>query len=244
MSNLAEWSELFSGPSGTGTSSWHREQRTADVGHEWVTVSNVGLDPDDASRLVYTEGDGDVIVNGPAGNTADLCTPVVHGDCELHVEFLVSEGSNSGVYVQGQYEVQIRDDRTDEEVTYRASGGIYARRDSEGEPFDGKAPLLRASKDPGEWQSFDIVFRAPRFDESGAKVADAVFESIRYNGELVHQDVVCVAPTGGAIDPDDVALGPVRLQGDHGPVAFRNLRIRGDVWPAATAERSPAIEGA
>ena len=82
-----------------------------------------------------------------------------HGDCELHIELNVSKGSNSGVYFQGQYEVQIFDSfvKKDKDLKYGDCGGIY----------NTAAPRTNASKAPGEWQSFHVVFQAPRFDDKG-----------------------------------------------------------------------------
>jgi hypothetical protein len=141
------------------------------------------------------------------------------------VEFVVAQRSNSGVYLMGRYEVQVLDSWGVAELRYGTCGGIYARR-VDGEDVDGAPPRLNASRPPGQWQSFDIVFRAPRFSESGAKTHDAVFVSVAWNGVLVHENVVVKGPTRAALPGPEGERGSLMLQGDHGPVAYRNLRIR------------------
>ena len=83
------------------------------------------------------------------------------------------------------------------EAAHNDCGGIYQRWDEARDPkgFDGVPPRVNAARKPGRWQSFDIVFRAPRFDESGAKVEDARFVSVHHNGVLVHEDVAVGGPT-------------------------------------------------
>ena len=91
----------------------------------------------------------------------------------------------------------------------------------------GVPPRVNAARPAGEWQSLDIVFRAPRFDARGRKVANARFVRVALNGKVVHQDVEVRHPTGSAWRlKKEVARGPLLLQADHGPVAFRNVRVR------------------
>jgi sugar phosphate isomerase/epimerase len=87
---------------------------------------------------------------------------------------------------------------------------------------------VNVSRPAGEWQSFDIVFRAPRFDARGRKIAHARFLAVRHNGVLVHENVDVTGPTRAAWfeSLDEGSVGPLQLQGDHGPVAYRNLRVR------------------
>src|SRR5262249_20932445 len=91
---------------------------------------------------------------------------------------------------------------------------------------DGIAPKKNACKAPGEWQTLDMIFLAPRFDESGKKTANAKFVKVVLNGETVHENVEVEYPTGHAWHDKEMAKGPLLLQADHGPVAFRNLRVR------------------
>ena len=89
-----------------------------------------------------------------------------------------------------------------------------------------RPPDFNASKRPGQWQTYDVVFRAPRFDASGKKIANAKFEKVIHNSVVIHRDVELKGPTRGGLGGPEVAKGPLRLQGDHGPVAFRNIRIK------------------
>ncbi len=90
----------------------------------------------------------------------------------------------------------------------------------------GVPPRRNACKKPGEWQTLDIVFQAPRFGADGKKTASARFVKVVLNGQLIHDDVEAATPTGHAWKNKEVAAGPLLLQGDHGPVAFRNVRVR------------------
>ena len=197
--------------------------------HTWHVVGGVRLAQDDARFFDVEPGVG-VMVNSERGRTVDLQTELEHGDCELHVEYCVPEKSNSGVYLMGQYEIQVLDSfgTPDSELKYGSNGGIYARHNHPvtHQDYGGHAPRTNASRAPGVWQELDIVFRAPRFDAAGRKTANACFESVRLNGTLIHENIECALPTGGAYHDQDVPRGPLRLQGDHGPVAYRNIRMR------------------
>jgi hypothetical protein len=85
---------------------------------------------------------------------------------------------------------------------------------------------VNACRKPGEWQSFDIFFQAPRFDEQGQKTANAKFLRVLLNGLVIHENEDVTGPTRAALFSDEQPTGPLMLQGDHGPVAYRNFRIR------------------
>lgn len=85
---------------------------------------------------------------------------------------------------------------------------------------------MNASRRPGEWQSFHAWFRAPRFDASGKKTANARFVKVLHNGILVQENVDLEGGTRAHMPIAEAALNPLMLQGDHGPVAFRNLYYR------------------
>lgn len=155
---MAEWQGLFTG---TDLAGW---SGSGAVDHDWEVVGGVALDADDSTRLSIEAGKG-VFHNGRAGRTADLVSTVSHGDCELHFEFMIPEKSNSGVYVMGLYEIQILDSWGETELKYSTCGGVYCQWIDE-KPVGGTPPILNASRPPGEWQSYDITFRAPRFDDT------------------------------------------------------------------------------
>jgi HEAT repeat protein/sugar phosphate isomerase/epimerase len=213
----AEWKSLVA----NGLTDW-REPRG-----EWADAGEAAIDPAAPARLAWQEGKG-VLVNGPNGRTSDLFSTAEHGDLEAHLEFMVPKSSNSGVYFQGRYEVQILDSFGVEAPTHGDCGGIYERWDDRRQPpgYEGHPPRVNASRPPGEWQSFDVVFRAPRFAPDGVKVANARFVRVWHNGVLAHQDVEVTGPTRAAAFVDERPTGPLMLQGDHGPVAYRGIRLR------------------
>ncbi|MCA9292042.1 MAG: DUF1080 domain-containing protein, partial [Phycisphaerales bacterium] len=94
------------------------------------------------------------------------------------------------------------------------------------EGYEGVPPRTNAAAPAGTWQTFDVVFRAPRFDASGHKIADARFERVVHNGVLIHEGVEVTGPTRAAPFHDERPYGPLMLQGDHGPVAYRHIRLR------------------
>ena len=179
--------------------------------------------PDDAKRFDIRPGTG-VFVTGKEGRTENLRTEATFGDCELHIEFVVPEGSNSGVYLMGRYEVQVLDSWGATELTYQTCGAIYARWIDE-KAVGGAAPRINASRPPGEWQTYDVIFRAPRFDGAGEKTGHAIFERVAWNGEVVHENVEVQGPTRAPMSEDECPSGPLMLQGDHGPVAYRDIRL-------------------
>jgi len=192
----------------------------------WQVVGEAVMDPAN-EKLIATKPGSGVMVNGPEGKTENLISKEEFGDMQAHVEFMIPSGSNSGVYVAGLYEIQILDTFAAKQPNYGDCGGIYQRWDETKEPkgFDGHPPLVNAALPAGQWQSFDIVFRAARFDESGKKIANARVEKVVHNGIVIHQDVELTGPTRGSMYPDERGKGPILLQADHGPVAYRNIWV-------------------
>jgi hypothetical protein len=192
----------------------------------WSVVGAVALNAGVPRDFAPSAGEG-VLLNSATVRTSNLITDAEFTDVEVHVEFCVPRGSNSGVYLMGRYEVQIFDSWGVKEPQYTDCGGIYARWNKEEKrKVEGHPPRVNASRQPGEWQSFDIVFRAPRFDASGMKTENARFVKVIHNGVVVHENVEVTGPTNGATYSDEKPTGPLMLQGDHGPVAFRNLRLK------------------
>jgi hypothetical protein len=193
---------------------------------EWMTAKAVSLEATNAERLAITPGKG-IIVNGPKGKSVDLISQEEFGDIEAHVEFCIPKHSNSGVYLMGRYEIQVYDSYGVEKDKYPGieCGGIYPRWINQ-TTVEGHSPRVNASKPPGEWQTFEITFRAPRFDSAGHKLSNAKVVKIVHNGKVIHENVELNGPTRGAMAEDEKATGPLRLQGDHGAVAYRNLRVK------------------
>ncbi len=176
------WIELFNGRDLTG---W--QPRGKRETHEWQVAAGVTLKPDDEKLFAIQPGEG-IHVNGATGRTDDILTELKHGDCEAHIEFVVPNGSNSGVYFMSHYEIQVFDSWGKDEVEYSDCGGIYCQW-IDNKAVGGTPPRVNASKPPGEWQTFDVVFRAPLFDKDGNKIKNAMFEKVVHNGKVIHENV-------------------------------------------------------
>lgn len=196
---------------------------------EWFQAKEVALDSVNNKLLEYIEGEGS-FVNGPTGRTKHLVSKEEFGDIELHIEFLLPKGSNSGIYFQSRYEIQIFDSYGVENPEHSDCGGIYQRWD-ESKPkkqkgYEGIPPRVNATFPLGKWQSYDIIYRAPRFDKEGKKIKNAMFEKVILNGIVIHENKEVTGATREGMEGEEMAFAPLRLQGDHGRVAYRNILIR------------------
>ena len=147
-------------------------------------------------------------------------------DYQLHVEFATpkdvkgdSQGrGNSGVFLNGKFEIQVLDSYQNRTYADGSASAMYGQY----------PPLVNASRPPGEWQAYDIIFRSPRFG-AGGKLDKPAVVTVLHNGILVHDATAFWGPTAHKkIDPytPDNAKGPIALQ-DHGnPVRYRNIWIR------------------
>jgi hypothetical protein len=137
------------------------------------------------------------VLNSPKSG-ANLVTERTFRDYKLHIEFRYPEGSNSGVYLRGRYEVQIESSTTVPEM--ELLGAVYGFI----------APSEIAARKPGVWQTYDITL-----------VGRTV--TVVLNGKTVICSREIPGPTGGALDSDEDTPGPLLLQGDHGPIEYRNI---------------------
>ncbi len=147
--------------------------------------------------------------------STDIYTEQTMGDHELHVEFLVPPGSNSGVYIQGRYEIQICDSAAGGDLNAGMCGAIYSKL----------VPSENAAKPANEWQTFDVTFRQSRLDEDGNVVEHARITLV-HNGITVIDDKEIDGITGGSMDNQEGTPGPLMLQGNHGPIKYRNIKYR------------------
>ena len=151
---------------------------------------------DVTSRWEVREG---VLVNTAA--STDLVSERKFTDFQLHAEFRYPAGSNSGIYLRGRYEVQIEDDYGEEPDSHRI-GGVYGFL----------TPSVNAAKKADEWQTLDITLVGRT-------------ATVLLNGERIIDRQSIPGVTGGALDSDEGAPGPILLQGDHGPIDFRRVTL-------------------
>jgi hypothetical protein len=235
-----EWTPLFNGKDLAGWAPRNPQARKV-----WVVCDDVKLDPADPSRLLPMGKGGRpdaVLLCGGDGRGSDLMTTDAFGDYELHLEFTVPKGSNSGVYNRGLFEIQIFDSYGVSKPAFHDCGALYERA----------VPPTNLAKPPGEWQSYDITMKGKRLtlvwngqvvyrdrDVRHGETDRAAFERLTAENagkppelrvRLEEKDGKYVGYFGeggtrsGLDGPD--RPGPILLQGDHGPVAFRNIRIR------------------
>ena len=146
----------------------------------------------------WTVADG-AMTNEPHAN--NLISKQKFKDFKIHAEYKLEKDSNSGIYLRGRYELQVMDD-FGKPVESHGHMAIYSW----------VAPLVNASKAPGEWQTMEATI-------VGNKV------SVTLNGQKVHDNSTIQAITGGALDADEMAPGPIMLQGDHGKVWYRKVTV-------------------
>ncbi|MBD3183060.1 DUF1080 domain-containing protein [Candidatus Poribacteria bacterium] len=188
------------------------------------------FDGKDTSKWVGKDG-GPVqwkVENGymEVTRTGNIQTKEHFGDCQLHIEWAApaevkgeSQGrGNSGVFLIGKYEIQVLDGY--DNITY--ADGITAS------VYGEYPPLVNACRKPGEWQTYDIVFEAPLYEDD--KLVKPAYATVFHNGVVVHNRVELLGPTGHRnlpnYDTPHGPEGPLMLQ-DHGdPVRYRNIWIR------------------
>jgi hypothetical protein len=158
--------------------------------------------------------------------TGSIRTVGGFGDCQLHVEWMSpappkGEGQdrgNSGVFLMDLYEVQVLDSYNNKTYADGQAAAIYGQY----------PPLVNACRPPGEWQTFDIVFHRPRFDNDGKLLAPARM-TVFHNGLLVHDCAQLSGPTAHKAQPPykmHAAKLPISLQDHSHPVRFRNIWVR------------------
>lgn len=182
---------------------------------QWVVAAAV-MDPQNPGQLALmgpVPASEAQLVNARGGGV-DAYTEQKWGDCTIDLELMVPRGSNSGIYVMGEYEVQVLDSYGKPQVGPGDIGGLYGAQ----------APRANASRPPGEWQHMVIEFQAPRF-QNGQKTANARFLKVTLNGQVIHENVEMKGPTPSGVTGKEAPTGPLMFQGDHGPVAYRNIKV-------------------
>lgn len=186
----------------------------------------------DRNLIVVRKGDdlvANISVNGKLEKADFLRTKEKFQDVHMKLEFMVPKGSNSGVYFMGRYEIQILDSFGRKKFGAGDLGGLYQRWDNARNPkgFEGVAPKVNAAKAPGEWQTMEVIFRAPRFAKDGSKTHHANFIKVLINGQLAHENQIAKGPTRSSKFTDEIGkVAAIYIQGDHGPVAIRKIELK------------------
>lgn len=187
--------------------------------------ATVLFDGKDLSK--WQDGEKWIIKDGYAiSNGGGITTKESFGDCQLHVEFATPEKivgesqgrGNSGVYLLNNYEVQILDSYQNTTYYDGQCGAIYKQW----------PPMVNASRKPGQWQTFDILFTAPRFDPQG-KLLKPGYLTVLHNGVVVQNHSEIQGTTAWHEPPKYTAhppRGPIQLQYHGNPVRFRNIWVR------------------
>lgn len=212
-------------------------------GKNWVIASDAAVDYHVPGDMTPIKGTGIVVNDMSEKNKTHLFTKEVFGDLELQLDFMMANSSNSGVYLEGRYEIQLFDSWRKLDVTSSDCGGIYQRWTPERGRFEGTSPFMNVCRAPGLWQHLVIKFRAPKFNKKGEKIANAVFEQVYLNGVLVQEQAEVTGPTASAMfrnEKNEQPFGPLVLQGDHGKVAFRNIRYR--ILPPSDSVKNKEID--
>ena len=196
----------------------------------WQIVSEALVDTSRKRRISGIDGTGVLLNKSDRTARKNIFTNFEHGDIELELDVMMPKGSNSGIYLQGRYEIQLFDSWKVKEPTYSDMGAIYQRWNKKAEKgkqgYEGHPPAINASKAPGLWQHLKIKFKAPTFDKAGNKTKNAKFDEVWLNGISIHKNIELTGPTRAAAYETETAMAPIMIQGDHGPVAFKNIKYR------------------
>lgn len=201
---------------GKSLDGWTANARSG-AGNLW-TVGSAKPDPADPKKFVV-DPKGKELINNTLehGKSQDFYSKEVFGDALITLEVMVPERSNSGIYVMGEYEVQVLDSYgKDANPGAGDMGAIYGAQ----------PPKNPKYKKPGEWSKYEIYWQAPKFNAAGEKIENAKFLKIVLNGAVIHENVEMKGPTPGGVDGKEKAMGPLMFQGNHGPVSYRNIVVK------------------
>jgi len=175
------------------------------------------MSPDDPKLLADIGSHGEMLnLAREHGDSIDIYTKEKFGDCRIELQLMVPKGSNSGIYVMGEYEIQVLDSYGKQKMGQGDMGAIYGAA----------PPPVNACKKPGEWQKYIVEFQAPKFDSDGKKTENAKFLKVELNSRLLHENLEMPGPTPGGVTGKEEPIGPLMFQGNHGPVAYRNIILK------------------
>ena len=198
-------------------------------GKTWEIAGKVNADLEVVNKFVIAKGKGIIVHQAGRGKPgSDLYFRLQHGDIDLEMDYMMANGSSSGILLQGRYEIKLSDSWGTRQPKSSDNGGVYERWDDSKtmgqQAYEGYAPRQNVSRAPGLWQHIKVSFQSPRFDAKGLKIANARILYVRLNGILVQENIELSGTTKGAIDDKEKAIGPLGFRGDQGAVAFKNIR--------------------
>lgn len=194
------------------------EFKSKDATTTWKIVGNVLIDHDERSPIEIVEGEG-LLLNAENNKAEELLTNLEHGDIDVKIDFMTSKNTSAILYLQGRYGIQLMDSWKSDTLTSKLCGVILQGKDSV------TIPLLNVSKAPGLWQHLLIKFKAPRFDTTGNKISNALFEEVILNGKTIQKGVEVAQVADGPF-ADERKQGPLRFVKNMGMIAFRNLQYK------------------
>ncbi|MCA8997305.1 MAG: DUF1080 domain-containing protein [Planctomycetaceae bacterium] len=218
-----------------------REPEVIDPGSATQAPSDAIVLFDGTDLSAWEGGEKWTIENGYAIDGGNIDSKQHFGDCQLHLEFATPEKiegngqgrGNSGVYFMGKYELQILDSYENETYFDGQCGAIYKQ----------SPPLVNACRKPGEWQTYDIIFTAPKFHDDGTLKSPAAITAL-HNGVLIQNHFELLGGTFWDEPPHYEThgdKGPIHIQFHGNPVKFRNIWIR-DLSKQQHATENPAAE--
>jgi hypothetical protein len=184
--------------------------------NKWV-VGKAKMSEENPKMLVNKGAAGEMInLASKHGDSLDIFSKKKIGDCRIELQVMVPRGSNSGIYVMGEYEIQVLDSWGRQKMSGGDMGAVYGAN----------PPRVNASKEPGQWQKYVIDFRAPKFDSADDKKAKARLVRVELNGQVLHEKLIMDEQTPGGVAGKEAPTGPLMFQGNHGPVAYRNIIVK------------------
>ncbi|WP_342804865.1 family 16 glycoside hydrolase [Alteromonas sp. M12] len=193
------------------------------VGDATITEDMLGFTLAQGDAVLLNRGKDNLLVKGNL-----LETHQQYKDFHFSVDVNITPKTRSGISILGRYRINIADMYKAKKIRPTSMGGIDHRYDEERERnvrYDGVKPKANPSKPPGQWQTLEIDFKAPRFDNDGLKTEYAQFISVKLNGVPIHKNQVATGPSQDAQYLNETSHGPIFLIGNSAPVAFRNLVI-------------------
>ncbi len=197
----------------------------------WKLAADVFFNLNKANNSTTKSGTGIVVHRLTAPEVTDhLFTKMEHGDIALDLEFMLDKGVAAGIALQGRYTILLTDSWGCSAPSPANCGAIAGRWD-ESRPtgrklFESHSPTQNVTKAPGLWQQLSVVFRAPRFNQSGQKIANARLVRVVLNGVTVQTNVELTGPTQRAAFADEKPTGPLVILGDGNGAALRNVRYK------------------